>query len=220
MMDLYTILEVDREATLEQLKAALRKQSKEHHPDKGGDEQLYKEILLAFEILADPIKRKRYDETGSTDARPDNSESQFREMLHQLVHGAIAFMLEKNMNPEQENMIAMMVDQAKGQERGLKEKIKATEKKKKILLGVAKRFKRKNKNAPNILKQVVEQPLQEIEQTLARFQGLLDTTKEILVLLNDSEFDFEKAVKTYGKINLQGIEIKFESAWGHDWGCK
>jgi DnaJ family protein A protein 2 len=35
-----------------------------HHPDKGGDEHLFKEINAAYEILSDPKKRELYDKYG------------------------------------------------------------------------------------------------------------------------------------------------------------
>ena len=35
-----------------------------HHPDKGGDEQKFKEISAAYEVLSDDEKRQLYDEYG------------------------------------------------------------------------------------------------------------------------------------------------------------
>jgi DnaJ family protein A protein 2 len=38
--------------------------SKQHHPDRGGDEHKFKEMAAAYEILSDPKKRKAYDTYG------------------------------------------------------------------------------------------------------------------------------------------------------------
>ncbi|TSC99912.1 MAG: molecular chaperone DnaJ [Candidatus Peregrinibacteria bacterium Greene1014_49] len=67
--DFYSILGVSRDASPEDIKKAYRKLSKELHPDKHkGDkarEQKFKEINEAYEALADPQKRKTYDQFGS-----------------------------------------------------------------------------------------------------------------------------------------------------------
>ena len=65
MEDLYTILGIERDATSDQIKKAYRKLSKIHHPDKGGDSQLFVEIQVAYEILMDEDTRANYDATGS-----------------------------------------------------------------------------------------------------------------------------------------------------------
>lgn len=65
MASLYTILDVENDASPEDIKKAYRKKAQAHHPDKeGGDEELFKEIQKAYEILSDANKRKHYDETG------------------------------------------------------------------------------------------------------------------------------------------------------------
>jgi len=64
MIDLYRTLGLTREATSAQIKDAYRRLAKEHHPDKGGDPDKFKSISKAYATLFDPVKRKRYDETG------------------------------------------------------------------------------------------------------------------------------------------------------------
>lgn len=65
----YDILGVNKTATQEEIKKAYRKKAVEHHPDKGGDENLFKEAAEAYEILSDPDKRKNYDTFGTTERR-------------------------------------------------------------------------------------------------------------------------------------------------------
>ena len=66
-MDYYNILGVDRNATDTELKKAYKKASMQHHPDRGGDENKFKEINEAYTALKDPEKRQMYDQFGTTD---------------------------------------------------------------------------------------------------------------------------------------------------------
>ena len=49
--------------------------SKQHHPDKGGEEHKFKEISAAYEILSDEQKRAAYDKYGleGVDDDPDTT---------------------------------------------------------------------------------------------------------------------------------------------------
>jgi len=57
----YEILGVKETATQEEIKKAYRKKAVEHHPDKGGSEEVFKKIASAYDILGDENKRKDYD---------------------------------------------------------------------------------------------------------------------------------------------------------------
>src|SRR5262245_52969047 len=66
--DLYFILEVDRRASINDIKRAFRKLARRFHPDiNPGDrhaEDRFKRITEAYEILSDPLKREFYDVNG------------------------------------------------------------------------------------------------------------------------------------------------------------
>lgn len=69
--NLYKILGIKNTATLEQIKKAHRKKVKKHHPDIGGDPEIFRQIQEAYDILSDPEKRRAYDTTGTTNTEPN-----------------------------------------------------------------------------------------------------------------------------------------------------
>jgi curved DNA-binding protein len=65
--DLYSVLGVSRDADEETIKKAFRKLAMKYHPDKNpgkANEQKFKEINQAHEVLSDKKKRALYDEFG------------------------------------------------------------------------------------------------------------------------------------------------------------
>ena len=63
--DYYKILGVDKSADKEEIKKAFRKLAHEHHPDKGGNAEKFKEASEAYAVLSDDQKRAQYDTYGS-----------------------------------------------------------------------------------------------------------------------------------------------------------
>jgi curved DNA-binding protein CbpA len=61
MKDYYTLLGLHPGADEEALKAAFRQCVQRHHPDVGGDEAHFREILEAYETLSDQDRRTEYD---------------------------------------------------------------------------------------------------------------------------------------------------------------
>lgn len=60
----------DQKADLKEIRKAYRKLARQHHPDRGGDPEKFKDIQNAYDVLSDPEKRKAYDATGDPDADP------------------------------------------------------------------------------------------------------------------------------------------------------
>lgn len=58
----YEILGVKRDATNDEIKKAFKKLARQHHPDAGGDEAVFKDISNAFDVLSNKEKRAEYDD--------------------------------------------------------------------------------------------------------------------------------------------------------------
>lgn len=64
--DYYEILGLSKSASAEDIKRAFRRMAQEHHPDKGGDPEKFKEVNEAYQVLSDTEKRQQYDQYGQT----------------------------------------------------------------------------------------------------------------------------------------------------------
>lgn len=79
--DYYTVLEIDRSASDEDIKKAYRKMAVKYHPDKNPNdktaEDKFKEIGEAYDILNDPQKRSSYDQYGHNAFNKRNQNNHF-----------------------------------------------------------------------------------------------------------------------------------------------
>lgn len=70
VQDLYEVLGLERDASVDDVKAAFRRLAQKYHPDRNpGDDsaqQRFKEINSAYQVLSDPEKKARYDRFGAS----------------------------------------------------------------------------------------------------------------------------------------------------------
>lgn len=70
MADYYKVLEVDRGASVDDIKKSYRKLALKYHPDRNkgdkGAEDKFKEISEAYAVLSDDQKRRQYDQFGDS----------------------------------------------------------------------------------------------------------------------------------------------------------
>ena len=66
----YSTLGVPRNANEATIRRAFRKQARRAHPDGGGSDDAFNQLKNAYDILSDPERRCRYDQTGRTEEPP------------------------------------------------------------------------------------------------------------------------------------------------------
>lgn len=62
--DYYEILGISKSASVDDIKKSYRKLAMEHHPDRGGNAEKFKELSEAYAVLSDQQKREAYDQFG------------------------------------------------------------------------------------------------------------------------------------------------------------
>lgn len=102
MMDPYAELGVRKNANKATIKNAYRLRSKAAHPDGGGSAERFGALNLAYKVLSDDDRRKKYDTTGVIDeVAPDNTEA--------AIVNIIAGMLEQIILGDQDPMASDLV---------------------------------------------------------------------------------------------------------------
>lgn len=101
-IDPYSVLGVARNADPETIKTAYRRLAKAHHPDAGGDADRFAEATLAYDVLMDAARRKKFDETGRVD---DKSVAGMQGMAEQVIFDLIALSLMGEADPLAVNLV-------------------------------------------------------------------------------------------------------------------
>ena len=94
--DYYTILELNRDASMDDIKKSYKKLAIKWHPDKNPDnrelaEEKFKEITEAYGILADEEKKQKYDQFGLCDGEAPNFEGGFPDFAEMFEGGGFPF---------------------------------------------------------------------------------------------------------------------------------
>lgn len=69
--DYYKVLGLEKNATEDQIRKAYYNLAHQHHPDKNGDAEKFKEINEAYKVLSDKQKREQYDKYGFVGGDPN-----------------------------------------------------------------------------------------------------------------------------------------------------
>lgn len=103
MMDPYADLGVPRNADGKTIKRAYRKRVMKEHPDRGGNEEGFKRLQLAYDVLSDPARKDKYDRTGESGI-DQAAQQAFAELASMFVQ------LAQACDPDHTDLKAMVVE--------------------------------------------------------------------------------------------------------------
>lgn len=107
MKNPYEILGVNKDASQEEIEAAFKKGVKRHHPDNGGDEEAFNQMVLASLVLRDPKKRQKYDTDGVfSQDRPEALYSMAIEQVASFFINSIDAVISSNANMSDFDLVA------------------------------------------------------------------------------------------------------------------
>ena len=179
-MNPYIQLDIPVDASLEEIKQRFRTLAHMHHPDKGGDEEVFKSIKLAYEILMDPIRRKQYDLTG--DAEIANIRDEAVTNIVQIILSIIP-----TFDPDQDDLIEIakhktndMLTRENDQIANIQRDINNFEK-------VLTKLRIKN-NGENILHNVIVNQIRDQRKDLLQNQQNVQVCTLMLEILKDYEY--------------------------------
>jgi DnaJ-class molecular chaperone len=190
--ELYESLGISPDATDDEIKQAYRKNAMKKHPDRGGSKEEFHALQVAYDVLTDPDKRQRYDETGKTG--PDTEEDM---MMNQL--GALLIQLVDTMDVELQDIAGAM-------KRVIAEKIVAQDKamagmRHKILLRekAIHRLSRKSEGE-NTFASILEGDAANLEQQIRDMELVQVVGRKMLALVDDYVYQVDEA-EAYLTIN-------------------
>jgi len=187
-MTLYEELELTPDCSFDDIKQQYRTLAGIHHPDKGGDEERFKRIKFAYEVLSDSTRRKQYDENKTT-----HEFTSIRiEAINTLAN--VFFSLIPNFNCAEGNLVEAM----KNEVASAKNKANADTMMCDIYIGnlqiVKSKLKIKNQNEENIILTFIEKQLEVRLKDKEIFAHRIKLAEEMLGILDNYEYGFLELV--------------------------
>lgn len=189
-MNLYVILGLPIDASNASpaaIKRAYRTMAMRYHHDRNpGDEKArehFKLVQMAYEVLSDPDRRKRYDETGEYDLRADNAKNPIYMLLADVMAEVVNEALEKGGDLARLDVVMLMRNVLGQRREELSQALLMIQKGKDAMGRIKGRFSTSD-GAENDLQSIAkmhlamsEKKLQEIEMLLRRIKEAQDVLK-------------------------------------------
>jgi len=203
-VDLYRLLGVGRDATREQIRRAYRRLVKAAHPDAGGSVECFQALKRAHDLLMDPERRRRYDETGdATEAAPDNGLSAVIEQVAIALDFVLGAMHQNGFTPDHIDVVADLTTTLRKRLEGLATEARGFAQAKLTCLQLAGRFERREPG-DNILEGIVANRIRELDNRIAANAKAADLARKAIQLVADYRYAFTQPTASRHQGRLPG----------------
>jgi curved DNA-binding protein CbpA len=182
---LYDVLGVDDEADEKVIKKAYREKVKTCHPDIGGDPLEFQEVQRAYDVLSDPERRAKYDNTGEVDDEAKQENPAIR-ILADIFERVVDSKMPPTMNYV-ESMKEILrnslseIQSATTNNKGARSRYNV----------LIKKFKKKNNPKDNMFKAALEAKLRDCDEKERSINGAKAGLEAALKMLDDYEFEVD-----------------------------
>lgn len=211
MPDLYETIGVNREASQRDIKKAYREKALRLHPDHGGDEKEFKSLALAYRILSDEEKRKRYDNGENPDSlgSPTNEKQQAVSILCNIYLGVIE---QYGVDLEHSDLRQLVLEKIEGGQGQIRSSKVALEAKIERYQCALKRMR--VKTGMNYLSGACESQIANFKNSILVLDGQMKIGDLARQMLEDYEYDFEELEEEKETPNPQADLFRIANAWG------
>jgi curved DNA-binding protein CbpA len=183
-MNPYEILDLPKDASLDQIKQKYKSLAQVYHPDKGGDAEKFRQIKEAYEILSDPLRRKKYDDTGDTSVDRDIRDECLEKLLSMFNH------LSANIDPDREDIVLRMRVEARSAKQAMEHSIGLCNQHIKKLNRLLFKLRFKG-NGENFLKEFTKKKLEDRQNELKIYYRQIRVAEGVLEMLENYEWGIE-----------------------------
>ncbi len=184
-MSLYDTLGVPPDASAAEIKKAFRKKAAQHHPDRGGDTEKMAEINRALDVLSDPARRERYDQTGEDGNRVPTLDESAQNLIIQLFSQA----MEKV--PDTQNIFIRIAGHISSVQRSEQQRKSTVQRNITKLERKLKRIKFKGKGR-NFIEALIQHQISALRQECSQIDERHKAADRALEMLKEFDFEVEK----------------------------
>ena len=191
MTDLYAALGVPRDADRAAIRRAYWKQARRAHPDAGGSPEAFELIKTAHDVLTDPARRRRYDETGELgELTVDTRRAQLAETLSMGLDVAMLRLSQQAKVPKCLDMVSLIGDALRERrQEWIDQRLefeKAAERSRELLGRFA------TASGDNLMETVVERRIAVCQTQLETFDTRIKLIDDALELLSGMSFQADQ----------------------------